>query len=959
VKIKNREYIKHLTGLFILVIFSMVVFGQQNWEYSYRISPFIRNITQSEYKAANQNWSVSQSENGVVYVANRLGLLEYNGSQWEIHSTESVHPLRAVLATDDIIYYGHFEDFGFFKHDNFGKLKRFSLAENLVPEKDMVNQNIWSINKIGDKIYFRSFGKIYIYDGEQVQIVFPGFGKTVFSLFEYKGLPFINILGEGLFYLDEKAAIHPTGDSTVLRDLRIINILPHTDSTDLLITEFNGIYIKSGENFIPWNTEANNFLKNCHQNKCIVIHDNSYAIGTIGSGVVLFDRNGEITAILDKINGLQNNTVLALLQDASKNLWVCLDKGIDYVEINSPFLYCLDRPGSLGSVYSAVLFNGKLYIGTNQGLFYTSWDSEKMKSTINFTRIEEAKGQVWELQKIGDKLICNYNLGALQIDEKGVKQIGEIGGFTATLHPDKDDIFFQGNYSGILTFFKNKSGDWQTGEWIYQSIGGAKSMYIDHLNNLWVGENFKNARLFRLDASADTILNSKILGPESGFNPRRNVGVFSFDKKVIFSNYDQFYTYDYISENVKPYLWLNNELGDYKGSSYMYKTNSNEYWFAKSDQIGMFRFDGEYLKLEKEISYNNLRGSAVDDRQNIWKIDSHEYIVGLDNGFLVYDANLEKEVIQTEAFPLKLIKANSSNEKGQKIDLQIEDNFVFEIPYPYKNLAFVFAIPGELPEHYSIAYKMDNDEWVLTSGSKSITFNYLRWGNHQLIVKAIDENENELSEASFTIRILPPWYLSVYAFAAYLIILALLIYAIVTFNRIRLQKQKLAYLKKIKSDNTRRIIKMKNQYLKTEVQNKSAELVNYTVLLGKKNEVLIRIKELLDKTGSKNGNQGNHSLKDVYDIIEHNLSSENDWKIFSSHFDEAHSNFLKKVKSDHPALTPNDLQLCAFLKMNLTSKEIAALLNISLRSVEVKRYRLRKKLDLEHDKNLVEYLLEV
>ena len=69
--------------------------------------------------------------------------------------------------------------------------------------------------------------------------------------------------------------------------------------------------------------------------------------------------------------------------------------------------------------------------------------------------------------------------------------------------------------------------------------------------------------------------------------------------------------------------------------------------------------------------------------------------------------------------------------------------------------------------------------------------------------------------------------------------------------------------------------------------------------------------------------------------------------------------FIKKIKSLHPELTPNDLRLCAYLRLNLPSKEIAPLLNISHRSVEVKRYRLRKKMNLDHKENLTEYILNL
>ena len=94
-------------------------------------------------------------------------------------------------------------------------------------------------------------------------------------------------------------------------------------------------------------------------------------------------------------------------------------------------------------------------------------------------------------------------------------------------------------------------------------------------------------------------------------------------------------------------------------------------------------------------------------------------------------------------------------------------------------------------------------------------------------------------------------------------------------------------------------------------------------------------------------------------IIDKNLNNTDDWKMFQEAFNNADKKFLNKIKAKHPELTPNDLRLCAYLRLNLSSKEIAPLLNISPRSVEVKRYRLRKKMILPHDANLTHYILEV
>ena len=116
------------------------------------------------------------------------------------------------------------------------------------------------------------------------------------------------------------------------------------------------------------------------------------------------------------------------------------------------------------------------------------------------------------------------------------------------------------------------------------------------------------------------------------------------------------------------------------------------------------------------------------------------------------------------------------------------------------------------------------------------------------------------------------------------------------------------------------------------------------------------IVELKDSSGKRlTGEQ----LRRIQKVIDDGMTDERDWNLFEDSFNEAHESFFKKLKAQHPDLVPNDLKLCAYLRMNMSSKEMASLLNISLRGVEIRRYRLRKKLNLMHDKNLVEFLMEL
>ena len=156
-------------------------------------------------------------------------------------------------------------------------------------------------------------------------------------------------------------------------------------------------------------------------------------------------------------------------------------------------------------------------------------------------------------------------------------------------------------------------------------------------------------------------------------------------------------------------------------------------------------------------------------------------------------------------------------------------------------------------------------------------------------------------------------------------------------------------------ENSQELMKLRNEQLSQDVDTKNRELAVSTMSLIKKDELLTLIKEDLKNTSD----DGSKSIKSVITNITKNISEEDSWNVFKEAFDNADKDFLKKVKFAHPSLTPNDLRLCAYLRLNLSSKEVAPLISISVRSVEIKRYRLRKKMELTHEQGLVEYILSI
>jgi DNA-binding CsgD family transcriptional regulator len=236
----------------------------------------------------------------------------------------------------------------------------------------------------------------------------------------------------------------------------------------------------------------------------------------------------------------------------------------------------------------------------------------------------------------------------------------------------------------------------------------------------------------------------------------------------------------------------------------------------------------------------------------------------------------------------------------------------------------------------------------------------LPYGSYTFVVRAKVGNKITENEASYSFVIKKPWYFTHVAIAFYIIgfflIMGLIHRSYLRYyrhqrNKLILDNEKNLELTKL--ENERKIMMMRNEQLETELSSKNSELATTAMSLIKKNELLLEIKKDLSQLKDES------SKVAVIKVIDKNLRNNNDWDFFKEAFNNADKDFLNKIKNLHPDLTANDLKFCAFLRLNLSSKEIAPLLNISVRSVEIKRYRLRKKLKLDHSDNLIDYILEI
>ena len=340
--------------------------------------------------------------------------------------------------------------------------------------------------------------------------------------------------------------------------------------------------------------------------------------------------------------------------------------------------------------------------------------------------------------------------------------------------------------------------------------------------------------------------------------------------------------------------------------------------------------------------------------ENLLHLDNQIYLLGNTNGYILF--NLNELTDKEQIVQINAIEKYKLNREVNHIPI-FSDNITLKAKE--NNIKFSFSVP-EFDKFSSVSYQYKLDgfygEWSNWTDKTEITFENLPSGNYTFRVRAKVGNQLTSNTASFPFAIAAHWYASGWMMLVYALLFILLLLLINRAHRIRYNKK----AEKIKQDkqlmqliNEKEIINLKNDNLNCEIESVNRELTSTTMAVIKKNELLSTIRLKLQK------DTDNPTVKSAIKIIDENLDNTSDWKSFQTVINNTDRDFLKKIKELHPALTPNDLKLCAYLRLNLSSKEIAPMLNISPQSVEVKRFRLRKKMELNHQENLTDYILSI
>ena len=863
--------------------------------------PELIEFSKTDYQANHQNWDFAEDCQGNLIVANTAGVLHYNGHQWQKIPIANQAKVRSVYVGPDCrIYAGGYQTFGFIDMSHDGGPVYQSLSDSIFRGEE----EIWQIFGNDQGVLFQTFSNAYFFDFESVQVFTPDnnvmLGEVINDRF------YLPKIGAGLFGFKNGK----------FQDLLIEDLLPEQSliaaisgtihpNEIVIATRKNGIYLLQDLiSTTEANKEFNELIKSVEVNKLIHLEYGGYAIGTILNGVYIVDEFFNLKYHINKKNGLANNTILALYEDHKGNLIVGLNKGINIIRLQNKSRYNYDYNGQLGTIFDAHVFQDHLYIASNRGLFKTTMDG-------SFRLVDKSQGQTWSLVEASDRLLIGHNQGTYQLNDNG--DFVKISDVTGGRHMNcvAPDLILQASYTGLLLLKKVGS------HWVFEKrVTNGNLQFKDFI-----------------------VTEEHIV---YGLSP-----------------YNQLYKLQ-LSEDYSEVIDL--ELLEYEdmSSSAMFIEDHESKFLIGAQQNYEIR-DGSLTSIpgmvkESSISANSrcildvISSSAKEEYPEEIPL-IHDVSTGITREYLVVEQSGYR-IVPEQELCLEESQVYSNLDKvavnGKRISINASTT---ELKAKENDLIFFLKKSNNLFTASTSKFKLEgwSENWSAVPSSGRIEFMNLSHGSYRLLL------HNEIQTEVFSFRILPKWYLSKWAWIVYALLLMGGTVLFIRMYKWRLfQKSRRILREKAREIEAERI-RLKNKELQNEVELKSKMLANSAMTLIKKNELLGEMDKELSQIPVEAVTSKQFKNR-IRSLIRKNKNSDQDWQIFETSFSEIHQDFITRLKETHPTINAAEVRMAAYIKMDLSSKEIAPLMHISPRSVENKRYRLRKKLELPKSRTLKRYL---
>lgn len=867
--------------------------------------PLLQSFTPSQYLHKGKIWDIGSAPNGIVYMAADKGLLEFDGKTWNSFTGSDGFTRSLLVDNDSTIYTGSDLDFGVWKRNKYQVFEYTSLY----PFRDDnagINEEFWDVFKLNDNVLFASSQNIYIYKNQHfTKISAPTKFTGSFSV------------NDSLYFADEKAGLYRMDGLSLKQvvnfpagaEFEIAGIYRHPQGI-VLVTRNSGLVLFSSGKLSFLNNAVSQHLKTAKVFSFTPVGDQYLAFGTILKGLYITDINGRIIHQINRNKGLPNNTILSLHYSPVGKLWMGMDYGVAAIDLHQRFTTFYDFRGDFGSGSAALICDGIFFLGTNQGLYQSAWDDLNNDSEYNrFQLVPGSEGQVWCLEEIDNSVLLGHDKGLFILNGNSIQNISDEPGVW-TIVPYKDYLL-TGNYNGISIF--RKAGN----TWIFLKkmaliLGSCNQLIVEKDNILWV--NIPNFGVIRAVLDNDLYPSERLILKDKEF------------------------------EGADPFLKKSD-------SGILLATDRFQYVFSKAERKFVNKVNaGNQPEIEGLIKGPH-RSTVIHQDYAFFPVY---------NGFaLKYLKSGNEPAGHVNTLCVRKIEASGRNHD--------RTNFYpgASIPFRQNSLKVECIVPNL--DNVLYQYRLDESgKWSPWDSNNTFELFNLKRGKHTLFVRASVNNEMlQILEIPF--RIEAPWFLSWLAYLIYFVTAVLLIYGLLTLQKLSLKKHRKQHL--IKEQRSLReqaekhrqevmtleqeMLQAEYNKLKQQLKAKTVELACKAKVDDEKNRMLISLKEKFERV-QKEPALAQMTFKEINRILDSFLNKE--VNTFEIQIDELHQEFYKKLKDRYPGLSNNDLRLCAYLKIGLNSREIADILNILPSSAFISRSRLRKKLNIGADEDLYGFL---
>lgn len=940
--------------------------------------PVLRNFSPADYNSGTQNWCVSQTDDGRMLFANNTGLLCFDGYRWTQMSIPNHTNIRAVLYDNKrgIIYAGATNEFGYYSHDAATNSLRFhSLAGELADDERNFGE-IWAIHDMNGDIVFQGKSNFFIHRKD---------GRTV-NLRQNVRIESSAVIGGKLIFASKEGIHEITGGRTVnlpgtepIRG-RTVRAIMQDGQQMFLATAGDGVFTYDGRTTLPYPMDITPILRE-GQIFCATISTDYMAFGTVSSGLILKNRHTGAVTYANIYTGLQNNTVLSVAFDRQNNVWLGLDNGISYVIADAPYRDLLGSRNSVGTGYASAVYRGRLYIGTNQGLFSLPMPLSNEPHPHRPQPVAGMAGQVWNLRVIGKRLLCAADGGAYIVDGERCSRIGEQEG-TWNFCPLKrhPGYIMTADYKGFCVLHDDGKSlrlhsrldaiaDIQSGSLMEGEDG-----------TIWICHWQKGVYRVRLNATLTDATVVERYGKGHGLLMDENNVLCSMADGLRISAVDGFYRYDAAQRKLvydKPTSTIFNNYGT---PLKVFQTPDGKIMAMKAHFAAVAKRgrDGRYV-----VDSISLRG--ITDRLqlglgDVSQLDSAHTIVNHDNGFYIIGSK-PKAPTDDNRLIIRRIMSTAETDSVIYLAAPAADDTDVKLPHSLNSIKIEFALPeytGMNNVEYRCMLEGYDKEWSRPMSAPYKEYTQLPSGTYKFRVRALNRISGRTQEIEAVIKVLPAWYETWLAYIIYIVAAGLACRYVLKIIKRRTERE----LVRIKAEQERQmheqeiklqverekrkhqLAEMRNEQLDTELKHKQSQLSDSTMNLMRKNDMLQQIdREMAELSESmRRGDPKARLTRQIQEIrksIQTNMNDDDNWEKFEENFNMVYDDFMKTLTARFPDLKTNDRKLCAYLRMGLSSKEMASLLNTPVRSIETARYRLRKKLNLDGGENLTEFIRNI